>query len=402
MNESRVITKLGDLDLQLGDNEQIIQIIENGVSDNYNVIYKIHQALLWIVIVLFAYLNFIVGVIIAIILVVGESFSEQKWLTTKISGLPIFKGKGKTVISNQRLILPSKMNVFWKEIYNLEKYRNGKQIYVLLSLQPDRIESDDVQQDIEYKTLRNTIEHSSYILLGSGSNANEILERIKPYWLKNGAPRELQKTKERLVDLFNMRVSRRQTYLEMLTSKYDDFTLNYTHKNRYPVNSFQLSIDFKQPIPAFLKISRENIKSQLKQAVGLKDFEVGNGFIDKHLNIHGSHAEEIKKIFSHDLNRKLKILIMDGIIDFKFGEPINKKQLKNNKRHRSDSEDVLDIQLTADSKEATEVEFKGTTALTFTVKTIGNVSLPKEKIQQFAQTFIEVGLQIANGLKTLQ
>lgn len=378
MNETEVNSILEKLDIQLQEMEEVVEIIENKYENTNSIVRALNS---------FGYSTWV------FLAKHFESFEPV------VEDLRLLRSDLYTVFTNQRLVLPNKKSISWMDVYRVNELIFDERKYIVFDLQPD----DNQYHGVINDSMSKLIDDPEYIALRGFGNPDEISEKISPYWQKNGAPRELVAVKQNLIDKFNMKISRKQNNLEMLTAKYDDFTINYTHKSIYPANLFQVSVKFKEPISAFLNISMEKIGSKLIQAIGFKDIEIGNEFIDKMLNIQGSHQDEIQTIFSQELNVKLRQLLREGTFDLTFGEPINKKQLKSGAQKNVESEEVLDIQLATNNKsESTSIEFKGHTTLAITISTINDRSLYKENIQQFTQTFIEVALHFANGLKTLQ
>lgn len=383
MNDSNMIKTLEELDIKLEEGEEVIHIAEYNYNSNHTQFERtIHSGMHYVLMYLVKLNRFISSN--------NETFSEA------IDHFALLRSDLQTVFTDQRLILQSKKNIYWNDVYQVKKFEYYDKNYLIFDLKPYSTYNNE--EIIESGSKM--IEDSRFIALSVYDNIDEIIKEITPYWLKNGAPKKLLAVKEKLMDTFNMRITRKQNNLEMLTAKYDDFSINYTHRSMFPANVFQVGVKFKQPIPAFLNINEEKLGTRFIKAIGFKDIQVGNEFIDDKLYIQGSHPQEIKNIFSPELNNKLEQLLKKGSFNLSFGEPVNKKQLKRPTTKSSQSEEILDIQLTSNSNEPTAINVKGQTTLSITINIHGE-SLPEQQIQQFAETVVEVSIHFANGLKNL-
>jgi|GEM_PF-4142557 len=400
MEEHNTITLLKNQGIKLREGEQVVRVIENLKSDQFKKISKVVITVLYLgaFIAYFfenSYLLAIFGILLLLEMIPGVNF-----IAKVLDKLLSFNIKGITIFTNKRIFLPSKRVIDWNEVYKLKRRVNGVDQYVVLDLLPEKIE-----YDLDGEHLYNTIEKSNFIFLGGEYDVNTLIDTISPYWLKESPVAKLEASKQLLMDKFDMRVSRKQNDLVMLTHKNEDFKLDHTHKNSFPITYYHATVEYNQPIPAFLTITMEGLGTQFKGLLGFKDIQIDNLALDKKLQILSSHTEQTKQLFTNEIIKKLQRILLYGSIELTFGTPDNRVQLNPNKSNKQqDSEAILDLQLATKNKEeeATAIDVKRQHKLSIKIKVKNSAGISENRVEAIADDFIAISLHFANGLNEIE
>ncbi len=398
MNENKIQILLKEHNIHINIDEDVIDIVENLKSDQFKFITKTAEILLGIGIFVLFNASFILLGFIAIIIYIVSVYSQWRLLELLINKLHFFQKKGITVLTNQRVILPSKRSIAWRNVYNLKKQVNGADRFIVLDLEPFKVE-----YNLDGSFLDSTIEKDHFIFIGGKYDAEELIKQITPFWLDQGPIGSLESDKKALMDQFNLRVTRQQNHLSLLTGKHEDFTLNYTHVKQFPVRKLAISVEFKQPITAFLSIDKENIGTQFQQAIGFKDIQIGQSHLDRELRILGSHPEFTQQLFTTEIMDNFERFLAVGSLKIDFGAPVKQFQLKSASSSNTDTEEVLDMQLAKDnSKTSNELQHKGHSTLQLTVLINNKSGLRTKSVLPLTENLIETALHIANQLNTIR
>jgi len=394
MNETTTKTiVLEKYNIQLEPDEQVIEIVENEKRDGLVLFHNNWVKIATVTgIILLSAIWFWVSLIIFGLItlsVLAKTFIINK-------GKPI-GSKGITVFTNQRIIPPSRKSVNWKEVYDIDVEGLDDDGYLVFDLTHKKIVYNP-----KGTILWNTQERSDYILLGGIYDTQDLLQRIELPWKKNGPIFQLENIKQKLLDQYSLKQTKEQPPYETLLGTYEDFSLTYSHKNRFPVTNFKAGIKLKEPVLAYLSITMTDGRSQLKDALGIRDIQVGAWGLDELLYIKGSHPKLIKKLFTSSMIiAQFQFLLKHATITLSFGKPLKKLSFNPLKSKLEDNETVLDFPLATDQSEesAKHLGYKHLSVeLQTKNKDLTNVNL----IDQLSKICIDIALHFANGLKSIE
>lgn len=223
----------------------------------------------------------------------------------------------------------------WKQIYDIKvRYINGLR-YLVFDLNPNH---KDYQ--LYNRPVNNSYTTPSFIFLGNQYDADHLLSEITPFWEPVSPNHQLKVLSEKLKDTYQLGLNSSGS----LNGSYKSFKLQHCkYDSSFPIKEISTSLNLPNPITAFLKIGMESGTSAIKQAVVGKDIQIGHPSIDNLCLFESNNPQELQQLFTAEVIAKFQELIQLGTVNWSFGTPIKKKQLKNKQSSIEDDEAILDV-----------------------------------------------------------
>lgn len=284
----------------------------------------------------------------------------------------------------------------WKHVFDIKPKMSGGRPYLFFDLNTGH---KDYQ--LNSYSVNHSYFTSEYVFIGGDYDVDQLLNNIMPYWEPESPKHQLIAFSNQLRDTYQLSESSSKKSV-ILKGAHQSFQLELRFDKELPVEHVTAELYLPKQISSYLKISMESGTTSILQAFTGKDIQIGHTHIDNHCLFESSHQSQLQELFTGHALSCFEQLVQLGTVNWRFGNPIKRKQLKT-KPSVMEDEGVLDTGM-LESSDTTiqEVDLPTYNRLQFTGVIDSRFRNDPKDIQTYIERFMEFNFILAEHLQGLK